>query len=168
MSLKSLADAKASPVFFALFKTKFSQFRTIMKIWTSSEQPYHSDVCQHKLMIKYTKHTLKKVEDLFDKIKYTIRYERGNFQSGYCIVENRRIAVINKFYDAEARINCLIEILGNVEVDIETLEDKEKSLYRQLTEVFEAKAENPEAEKTETPLTEENPEAETPQVTPEN
>jgi len=95
-------------------------------------------------MIKYTKHTLKKVEDLFNKVKYIIRYERGNFQSGYCIVENKRIAVINKFYDAEARINCLIEILGNVEVDAEILDEKEKKLYDQLTQVFTAKEENAE------------------------
>jgi len=93
-------------------------------------------------MIKYTKHTLKKVEDLFNKVNYTIRYERGNFQSGYCIVENKRIAVINKFYDAEARINCLIEILGNVEIDSEKLDEKEKKLYDQLTQAFTAKEEN--------------------------
>lgn len=98
-------------------------------------------------MIKYTKHTLKKIEDLFNKVNYIIRYERGNFQSGYCIVENKRIAVINKFYDAEARINCLIEILGNVEVDAEVLDEKEKKLYDQLTQVFIAKEENAEDEK---------------------
>ena len=98
-------------------------------------------------MIKYTKHTLKKIEDLFNKVNYIIRYERGNFQSGYCIVENKRIAVINKFYDAKARINCLIEILGNVEVDAEVLDEKEKKLYDQLTQVFIAKEENAEDEK---------------------
>jgi len=110
-------------------------------------------------MIKYTKHTLKKVEELFDQIKYTIRYERGNFQSGYCIVENKRIAVINKFYDAEARINCLIDILGNVAVDTEVLEEKEKKLYDELTQVFNSKEEN---------ATQENEEEKAPQVIPEN
>ena len=130
-------------------------------------------------MIKYTKHTLKKVEELFNSIKYTIRYERGNFQSGYCIVENKRIAVINKFYDAEARINCLIEILGNVEVDPETLEEKEQKLYGQLTEVFNAKerdeieetseekTKDETAEKIVDQATEEKDEEETPEATPE-
>jgi len=61
-------------------------------------------------------------------------------------VENKRIAVINKFYDAEARINCLIEILGNVEVDLDTLDEKEKKLFDQLTQVFTAKEENVEKE----------------------
>ena len=127
-------------------------------------------------MIKYTKHTLKKVEELFNSIKYTIRYERGNFQSGYCIVENKRIAVINKFYDAEARINCLIEILGNVEVDPETLEEKEQKLYGQLTEVFNAKENDETAEASEektdedttVEVEEEKSEEEKPEVTPEN
>jgi hypothetical protein len=125
-------------------------------------------------MIKYTKHTLKKVEELFNSIKYTIRYERGNFQSGYCIVENKRIAVINKFYDAEARINCLIEILGNVEVDPETLEEKEQKLYEQLTAVFNAKEKDDGAEVTEAQnekaVNDETAEQEkeTPEVTSEN
>ena len=62
-------------------------------------------------MITYTRHSLKKLESLFSEIEYSIRYERGNFQSGYCLVENRRIAVINKFFDVEGRINVLLEIL---------------------------------------------------------
>lgn len=119
-------------------------------------------------MIKYTKHTLKKVEELFNSIKYTIRYERGNFQSGYCIVENKRIAVINKFYDAEARINCLIEILGNVEVDTETLEEKEQKLYEQLTEVFNAKEKEDADEPINAETTAEKKEEDTPEVTSEN
>ena len=65
-------------------------------------------------MLKFTKHNLKKVEALFEELGYTIRYEKGNFQSGYCIVENRKMAVINRFYDTEGRINCLIDILSSI------------------------------------------------------
>lgn len=118
-------------------------------------------------MIKYTKHTLKKVEELFKTIKYIVRYEKGNFQSGYCIVENKRIAVINKFYDAEARINCLIDILGNIEVDKTALEEKELALYEQLTQVYESKTENAGEEKeVEETKPVETPEAEVESVTP--
>lgn len=63
-------------------------------------------------MIKYNRPNLKRLESLFKEIEYTVRYEKGNFQSGYCIVEDRRIAVINKFYDVEGRINCLLDILS--------------------------------------------------------
>ncbi|MEM8907353.1 MAG: hypothetical protein AAGD05_05855, partial [Bacteroidota bacterium] len=81
-------------------------------------------------MFKYTKHTLKKIEELFGEIDYTIRYERGNFQSGYCLVENKRIAVVNKFYDTEARINCLLEILSTQEFDVAILSEKGAAWYK--------------------------------------
>ena len=78
--------------------------------------------------MRYTQTTLKKLEALFGELEYTIRYEKGSFQSGYCIVEHRKIAVINKFFDTEARINCLLDILANVEFDTEALSDKSQEL----------------------------------------
>jgi len=71
--------------------------------------------------MRYTQTTLKKLEDVFSELDYTVRYEKGNFQSGYCLVENRRIAVVNKFFDTEARINCLIDILSTIEYDPQSL-----------------------------------------------
>ncbi len=62
-------------------------------------------------MIKYTRHNLSRLEELFRELKIAIRYEKGNFQSGYCIVFGKNIVVINKFFDVEARIITLLEIL---------------------------------------------------------
>lgn len=84
-------------------------------------------------MFKYTKHQLKKVEGLLEEVGYTIRYERGNFQSGYAIVEDRKIAVINKFFDTEARINSLLDIMNNIEIDESQLEEKSAVFYNMLT-----------------------------------
>ena len=42
-------------------------------------------------MIKYTKHNLNKLEDIFRELKITLRYEKGNFHSGYCIVSGKNI-----------------------------------------------------------------------------
>lgn len=85
-------------------------------------------------MLKYTKYLLQKIEDLFKELDYTIRYEKGQFQSGYCIVDDRRIAVINKFFDTEARINCLLEILDSVDYDPQELsEDAQKTLRKLKT-----------------------------------
>lgn len=83
-------------------------------------------------MIKYTKHFLKKIEDLFKELEYTVRYERGNFKSGYCIVEDKQIAVINRFFEVEARINVLLEILSTVDIDGTKLDDKNATLFKQL------------------------------------
>ena len=57
------------------------------------------------------------IEAVFQQLEYKIRYEKGNFQSGYCIVENSKIVVINKFFDVEGRINSLTEILLQLKVD---------------------------------------------------
>lgn len=84
------------------------------------------------MAFKYTKHFLKKLENLFTAIEYTIRYEKGNFQSGYCVVENRKIAVVNKFFDTEARINTLLDILSTFDLEPEHLEEPHLSLYKEL------------------------------------
>jgi arsenate reductase-like glutaredoxin family protein len=83
--------------------------------------------------MKYTKHFLKKAEDLFAEMDYVIRYERGSFKSGYCIVEDRKIAVINKFFETEARINTLVEILNMIEIDLEHLSEAGRSVYKEMT-----------------------------------
>jgi hypothetical protein len=36
--------------------------------------------------MKYTQNTLDKVEKVIEESGYIIRYERGTFQSGYCIL----------------------------------------------------------------------------------
>ncbi len=83
-------------------------------------------------MLKFTKYNLGKIEDLFSDLGYTIRYERGNFQSGYCLVEDRRIVVINKFYDTEARMTVLLDILSEIDADPSRLEGKSAELYHAL------------------------------------
>ncbi len=78
--------------------------------------------------MRYSITTLKKLEELFRELDYAVRYEKGSFQSGYCIVEHRRIAVINKFFDTEARINCLLDILSGIEFDLDRLSPKSREL----------------------------------------
>lgn len=62
-------------------------------------------------MVKYTPAYLKKLEDLLKEGAYEVRYEKGNFKSGYCILEEKRVVVINKFSTLESRIQALMEII---------------------------------------------------------
>jgi len=86
-------------------------------------------------MFKYTKTSLKKIETIFQEIGYTIRYEKGSFQSGYCMVEDRQIAVINKFFDVEGRINTLLDIIASINVDETRLEEKSLEFYKKLVKL---------------------------------
>src|SRR6476646_7810433 len=81
---------------------------------------------------KYTPNTLKKLEELFEEARYIIRYEKGNFNSGYCILEERKVVVINKFFNVEGRINALLEILPTIKVVEEELSGEMLKWYKQL------------------------------------
>lgn len=84
------------------------------------------------MSFKYTPNTLKKLEQLFEEARYIIRYEKGTFNSGYCILEDRRVAVINKFLSVEGRINALIEILPTIDVNEDELSGEMQKWYKQL------------------------------------
>lgn len=61
-------------------------------------------------MIKYTPQYLKKLEEFLKENLYEVRYEKGNFKSGYCILEAKKVVVVNKFATIESRIQSLFEI----------------------------------------------------------
>lgn len=86
------------------------------------------------MSFKYTPNTLKKLEQLYEEARYIIRYEKGNFNSGYCVLEDKRVAVINKFLGIEGRINALIEILPTINVNEDELSTEMQKWYKQLLE----------------------------------
>ena len=85
-------------------------------------------------MLPTTKHSLKKLETLLGELGYTVRYERGNFTSGYCLVEQRKVVIINRFYDTEGRVNVLYDIVAQYQYPPEApqLSDTSQKLLRQV------------------------------------
>ncbi|EMS33650.1 hypothetical protein C943_04529 [Mariniradius saccharolyticus AK6] len=63
------------------------------------------------MTIKYTKNFLDKLENLFASSEYILRYEKGNFKSGYCVLKENKIVIINKYYTLEGKINALVDII---------------------------------------------------------
>ncbi|EPR68006.1 hypothetical protein ADICYQ_3078 [Cyclobacterium qasimii M12-11B] len=43
------------------------------------------------MAVKYTKNFLDKLENIFASSEYHLRYEKGNFKSGYCILKELRL-----------------------------------------------------------------------------
>ena len=85
------------------------------------------------MSLKYNGALLKKVEDIFKEGGYTVRYERGNFQNGYCVLEKRKVVVINKFHEMDAKINSLMEILINIsDLEIESLSSESMELFQKI------------------------------------
>lgn len=86
------------------------------------------------MSVRYTKQFLSKLEDIFAESDYVLRYEKGNFKSGYCILKDTRIAIVNKYYTTEGKINCLIDILKSIELDQKKLSDKNAKLLLELSQ----------------------------------
>jgi len=87
-------------------------------------------------MFKYTKYLLDKIEDIFKELEYNVRYEKGTFESGYCIVDEHNIVVINKFFDTEARINCLLEILDKIHYEGSTMSESAQKTLKKVQSVL--------------------------------
>jgi hypothetical protein len=90
------------------------------------------------MMIKYTQTTLDKLEAIPEQSGYVLRYERGSFQSGYCILEERRVVVLNKFLQIEGRINTLIDLIPQLDINTEALADDSRKFYLDIISKQEA------------------------------
>lgn len=86
------------------------------------------------MTIRYTKQFLGKLEDIFAESDYVLRYEKGNFKSGYCVLNDTKIAIVNKYYTTEGKISCLIDILKSVELDKSKLTEKNAKLLVELSQ----------------------------------
>jgi len=86
------------------------------------------------MSFKYTPNTLKKLEQLLEEARYIVRYEKGTFNSGYCLLEEKRIIVVNRFLNVEGRINALAEIVPTLNVKKEELSGEMLKWYLQLME----------------------------------
>lgn len=89
-------------------------------------------------MIKYTNQFLSKLEDLIAESDYNLRYEKGNFKSGFCVLKDQKIIIVNKFYPLEGKINALFDILRTVTFDTSRFTEKSQKLYEGLSQQSEA------------------------------
>jgi hypothetical protein len=82
--------------------------------------------------MKYTQNILDKIEKIAEECKYVIRYERGNFQSGYCILQEKRVVVLNKFLQTEGRINTLIDLMPQLDIHFDSLTHESQKMFDEV------------------------------------
>jgi hypothetical protein len=88
--------------------------------------------------MRYNQTTLDKIEKVLDEAGYVLRYERGNFQSGYCILEERKVIVLNKFLQMEGRINTLVDLIPQLTISQDQLTPGAKKVYEDVLTKYEA------------------------------
>ena len=90
-------------------------------------------------MFKYNQNTLQRIEQLLVDQEFTIRYEKGSFKSGFCLVESKKIVVINKYFDLHTRINCLLDIVSQIEINPMLFSNSSKRYIKKFTGNLESK-----------------------------
>jgi hypothetical protein len=89
--------------------------------------------------MKYNQTTLDKLEAILEETGYVVRYERGSFQSGYCILEDRKVVVLNKFLVLESRISTVIDLIPTLNVSFDALTAESQKLYEEVMAFVAAK-----------------------------
>jgi DNA-binding MarR family transcriptional regulator len=88
--------------------------------------------------MRYNQSTLDKIEKVLEEAGYVVRYERGNFQSGYCILEERKVIVLNKFLQMEGRINTLVDLIPQLTIPTDQLTPEAKKVYEEVLAKYES------------------------------
>ena len=79
------------------------------------------------MALSYTQHTLDKLEQLLKALNYKLRYEKGNFKTGACMLDSSRVIVVNKFSNLESKIMSVASLVQTMETDEALLDEKQKA-----------------------------------------
>jgi hypothetical protein len=92
-----------------------------------------------------TKQLLSELEEVVERLGFKLRYEKGNFEGGYCLLKESRLFVINSRNEPERRIAIIARNLKELGID----EIFVKPHLRELIETESKKKDKKEKEKEE-------------------
>ncbi|MCS6904531.1 MAG: hypothetical protein RML72_02985 [Bacteroidia bacterium] len=90
--------------------------------------------------MKVTKRVQERLEELLEQLGFRVRYEKGNFKGGYCVLEKQNLVMVNKFYTLEGRVNVLIDVINNINLNWEALTEEQKKLVKEIRKINDLKA----------------------------
>lgn len=84
------------------------------------------------MQFTFNNRMLEKLEAILTAFNYKVRYEKGNFKTGACLIEKNRVVVVNKFSDLESKIRALALLIKDLKEDEPVLSGREAELYQAL------------------------------------
>lgn len=82
--------------------------------------------------MRISKNTQEKLQNILKIQGFIVRYEKGNFAGGYCIVMEQKTIIINKFHPLESKISTLSEIIRQVEINEGLLTDDQMRMVKSI------------------------------------
>jgi len=71
---------------------------------------------------------LEELEKFVRRLGITLRYERGDFEGGYCVLKEQGMIVINKLANTQKRISLLAQSIMEIGVDEKLMDENIKSI----------------------------------------
>ena len=70
-----------------------------------------------KIKEKEFEEVLQQLKTVADQLGATVRFEKGDFKGGYCIVRDKKVIVINKMTNTQRKVMILSTALKELEID---------------------------------------------------
>ncbi|CUU07695.1 hypothetical protein JGI1_01879 [Candidatus Thermokryptus mobilis] len=71
---------------------------------------------------------LEELEKFIQGLGITLKYEKGDFEGGYCVLKEKRMIVINKLANVQKRISLLAQSILEIGVDEKLMDENIKSI----------------------------------------
>jgi len=87
-----------------------------------------------KLKEKEFEIVLQDLKSLANQMGAKVRFERGDFKGGYCLVKDSKIVVINKLSNLQRKVVTLAAALRELGIDEVYLTPKLREVIEEMTE----------------------------------
>lgn len=88
-----------------------------------------------KIKEKEFEEIIQELKDLASQLGAEVRFEKGNFKGGYCILKDSKVIVINKFANLQRKVMILSMALKELGVDKIYLTPKLREIIDEMAEV---------------------------------
>jgi len=88
-----------------------------------------------KLKEREFEEVLDELKAIANQLGATIRFEKGDFKGGYCIIHDKKVIVINKFTNLQRKVMILSAALKELGVDKMYLTPKIREVIEEMSGV---------------------------------
>lgn len=88
-----------------------------------------------KIKEKELEETLQELKALVGQLGATLRFEKGNFKGGYCILHDSKVIVINRMANLQRKVMILSAALKELGVDKMYLSPKIREVIDEMAEI---------------------------------
>ena len=71
----------------------------------------------HKQIDEKKEQLINELLEIFDKIGYKVRIEKGNFKGGFCLLREEKTLLLNKTLEQDKKISFLLRTIAALEID---------------------------------------------------